>query len=67
MRAFLLTLTASILASVVLWNLGLAHRIWPAHPYFATLAIATTFGIVVQSIASAEAQRKRARRRDQPV
>ncbi len=40
MRIFLLTLLISTVLSIVLWNFGLAHRIWPAHPVLATAIVA---------------------------
>jgi len=43
-----MTLLVSTVASIVLWNLGLAHRIWPAHPLAATIIFAALCGTVVQ-------------------
>jgi len=48
-RTFLITLLVSIVASIVLWNLGLAHLIWPGHPYAATVLFATLLAWGVQS------------------
>jgi hypothetical protein len=52
MRVFLTTLAVSTVSSIVLWNFGLAHRIWPAHPIFATALIAALCGIATQLILS---------------
>ena len=49
MRTFLIVLLVSIVASIVLWNLGLAHLIWPGHPYAATVLCATLLAWGVQS------------------
>jgi hypothetical protein len=59
MRTFLITLVVSIVASIGLWSFGLAARIWPDHPLFATTLIACACGIVVQTwLRSDEAARK---------
>ena len=48
MRTTLITFLVSTVASVALWQGGLAFTIWPAHPFLATLEIAAAFGIAVQ-------------------
>jgi uncharacterized membrane protein len=48
MRVFLAVLGVSTISSVMLWNFGLAHRIWPTHPFFATAVIAALCAIVTQ-------------------
>jgi hypothetical protein len=55
MRSFLFTLLASTIASIMLWNFGVAHIIWPAHPLLATTVIAAIFAILVQSLLSKDA------------
>ncbi len=55
MRIFLITLAASTGISIVLWNFGLAAKIWPEHPFFATLAIAMACGIAIQLLLSRDA------------
>ena len=52
MRSFWLTLLASIVASIVLWNAGVAHEIWPAHPLLVTVVLASIFGTLVQNLTS---------------
>jgi uncharacterized membrane protein YdfJ with MMPL/SSD domain len=47
-RTFLITLTASTVASVILWQLGLAAKIWPAHPLLTTVILAALGAAVVQ-------------------
>jgi len=54
MRIFLITLFVSTVASIVLWNFGLAAKIWPAHPILATAAIAAICGTVVQLVLTYE-------------
>ena len=48
MKAFLMTLLVSVVASIVFWNFGLARLIWPAHPLFTTTVLAMICGIVTQ-------------------
>lgn len=50
MRTFLMTLLISTVATVVLWNLGLAHKIWPAHPFAATTIFAALCAALVQML-----------------
>ena len=47
-RTFLITLTASTVASVILWQVGLAAKIWPAHPLLTTVILAALGAAVVQ-------------------
>ncbi len=54
MRIFLITLLASSVASIVLWNFGLATKIWPAHPILATTVVAAICGTVVQLVLTYE-------------
>ena len=54
MRIFLITLLVSTVAGIVLWNFGLAGRIWPAHPIPATTVIAAVCGTVVQLVLTYE-------------
>lgn len=57
MRIFLITLLVSAVASIVLWNFGLAHKIWPSHPIVATAVIAVVCGIGVQLALTYESAR----------
>jgi hypothetical protein len=50
MRTFLIVLGVSIVGSVGLCNFGIAHRVWPAHPVFATTLIVGGCAAVMQSI-----------------
>lgn len=52
MRIFLVTLAVSTVAGVALWQFGLAHRIWPSHPFLATVVVAAGSGIAAQLAAS---------------
>jgi predicted transcriptional regulator YdeE len=56
MRIFLITLVVSTIAGIVLWQFGFAHRIWPAHPFLATVVMAAGCGIVVQLALSQDAR-----------
>jgi uncharacterized membrane protein YdfJ with MMPL/SSD domain len=47
-RTFLITFAASTGASVILWQLGLAAKIWPAHPLLTTVILAAVGAAVVQ-------------------
>jgi hypothetical protein len=38
----------------VFWNFGLAGKIWPAHPFFATVVLASICGTVVQLVLTYE-------------
>jgi len=55
MRMFLITLAVSTLTGAVLWQFGLAHRIWPSHPFVATVVIAAGCGIAAQLVSSHDA------------
>ena len=55
MRIFLIALVTSTVASIALWQLGVAQRIWPAHSFLATIAIAAGCGIAVQLVLSHDA------------
>ena len=50
MRIFLIVLVASIIASILFWNFGLAAKIWPAHPMFVTILFAGIGAGVLQQI-----------------
>ena len=52
MRVFLIVLGVSIVGSIVLYNFGVAQRIWPAHPVLATTLIAGGCAALMQSILS---------------
>lgn len=48
MRTFLITFLVSTVASVALWQFGLAYMVCPAHPFLATIGIAAACGIATQ-------------------
>ena len=52
MRIFLVTLAVSTVSGVALWQFGLAHRIWPSHPFLASVVVAAGSGIAAQLAAS---------------
>ncbi len=52
MRIFLVTLAVSTVAAVALWQFHLAHKIWPSHPFLATVFIAAGCGFAAQLVAS---------------
>jgi hypothetical protein len=52
MRIFLITLVASTVISVALWQFGLARKIRPAHPLLAITVIAAACGIAVETVLS---------------
>ena len=52
MRIFIVTLAVTTVAGVALWQFGLAHRIWPSHPFLATIIIAAGCGLAAQLAAS---------------
>jgi len=56
MRTFLATLFASLVASIFLWNFGVAAKIWPSHPLLATTILATVTGILVQKVLTWDAR-----------
>lgn len=59
MRIFLFDLVVSIMGTLVLWQFGLASKIWPAHPMLATTAIVGICAIAVHSILSRDTENKR--------
>jgi hypothetical protein len=48
MRTFLITLMVSTVATVALWQFGMANLVWPEHPFVSTVGIAATCGIATQ-------------------
>jgi predicted tellurium resistance membrane protein TerC len=50
MRIFLIVLAVSIGLSILLWNFGLAQKVWPAHPLLLTTLFAMVCAIAVQTI-----------------
>ena len=48
MIRFLIVLAVSIVASIELWNFGVAAKIWPAHPLICTTVLAMALAIAVQ-------------------
>ena len=48
-KIFAVTCVVSIAATLCLWEFGLGSKIWPAHPFMATLATGIAFGIAVQA------------------
>jgi hypothetical protein len=50
MRVFLIVLAVSIALSFGVWTLGIAQRVWPAHPVLATTLIAWVCAVAVQII-----------------
>jgi len=46
---FLIVLAVSIAASIVLWNFGVAAKIWPAHPLLCATLLAMAVAIAVQT------------------
>ena len=59
MRIFLLDLVVSIMGTIVLWQFGLASKIWPAHPMLATTVIIACVAIAVHAILSRDKANKR--------
>lgn len=59
MRIFLFDLVVSIAGTLVLWQFGLASKIWPAHPILATCGIIGICAIAVHQILSHETANKR--------
>jgi predicted transcriptional regulator YdeE len=59
MRVFVVTLAVATVSGVALWQFGLAHRIWPAHPFFATVVLAAGCGMAAQLAASQDPARPR--------
>jgi hypothetical protein len=44
----MITLAVSTGATIVLWNFGLGARLWPAHPFLASVVVAAGGGIAAQ-------------------
>ena len=61
MRVFLIVLGISIVGSVVLYNFGIAQRIWPAHPALATTIIAGGCAAIMQSILSRDSAKQKSK------
>ncbi len=61
MKGFLIVLAVSIVASIEVWNLGLASKIWPAHPLIATTVIATAIAMAVQLYLRNDTRRSKSR------
>ncbi len=62
MKNFLIVLVVSIVASIELWSLGLAAKIWPSHPLIATTVLATAIAIAVQMFLSSNARQSKSPR-----
>jgi hypothetical protein len=50
MRVFLIVLVASIVPSILFWNFGLAHKVWPNHPMLLTTVVAGVCAAAVQQL-----------------
>jgi hypothetical protein len=61
MRVFLIVLGISLVGSVVLYNFGIAQRIWPAHPALATTLIVGGCAAVMQTLLSRDAAVRKVR------
>jgi hypothetical protein len=61
MRVLLIVLGISLVGSIVLYNFGIAQRIWPAHPALATTLIVGACAVVMQSILSRDAAARKAK------
>ena len=59
MRIFVFDLVVSIMGTIVLWQFGLASKIWPAHPMLATTFIVAGCAIAVHAILSRETNKQR--------
>ena len=59
MRIFLYDLVVSIARTLVLWQFGLASKIWPAHPLLATCVIIGVCAAAVHLIVSHEREDRR--------
>ena len=59
MRIFLFDILISIAGTLVLWQFGLASKIWPAHPMLATTVIIACIAIAVHRILSRDTANKR--------
>ena len=60
MKTFLIVLAVSIVASIELYNFGLAAKIWPAHPVICTTLLAWAIAMAVQILLSRGARRAKA-------
>ena len=60
MKTFLIVLAVSIVASVELYNFGLAAKIWPAHPVICTTLLAWAIAMAVQFFLRSEARKAKA-------
>jgi len=56
-RIFLITFVASIVASILFWNLGLANKIWPGHAFVVTLLFAGIGAGILQQILIRDSRR----------
>jgi hypothetical protein len=50
----MITLVVSILETIIFWSLGLARKIWPAHPMLFITIIAAVSGILIQALLSTD-------------
>ncbi len=62
MRVFLIVLGISFVGSVVLYNFGIAQRIWPAHPALATTIIVGGCAAVMQLILSRDSAARKVKK-----
>jgi hypothetical protein len=60
-RIFLITFVTSTVVGTALWQFGLAHTTWPAHPPLTTIVIAAACGIAVQLVISNDSARDNSR------
>jgi len=51
-RVFAITFAVSTGATIVLWYFGLGGRVWPAHPFLASVVVAAGGGIAAQLLLS---------------
>lgn len=54
LRVFLITLAVSTALSIGLWSFGFAAKIWPSHPFLATVLLAAGGAAVVQLVLTRE-------------
>ncbi len=66
MKNFLIVLAVSIVASIELWNFGLAAKIWPAHPLIATTVLATVIAMAIQMYLTSNSRKAKNRSRSSP-
>ncbi len=62
MRVFLIVLGISFVGSVVLYNFGIAQRMWPAHPALATTIIVGGWAAVMQLILSRDSAARKVKK-----